>query len=111
MKLTGLDAAVVPEGKVVGYLLSPTHRAGRGKAAFFRRFGFSAEKWQELVAALVRHAAEHDVKTTEESRFGTKYVIEGALNTPDGRNPTLRAVWFLGRKEAAPRLVTAYACE
>jgi len=109
MKLTGLDAAVAPEGKVVGYLLSPTHRAGRGKAAFFCRFGFAAEKWQELVAALVLHAAEHDVKITEESRFGTKYVIEGVLNTPDGRNPTVRVVWFLGRKHTAPRLVTAYA--
>ena len=38
MKLSNADRAIVPPAKIVNYLLSPTHRAGKSKAAFFRRF-------------------------------------------------------------------------
>jgi hypothetical protein len=53
MKLPNLDKAVVSEAKVAGYLLSATHRDGRHKAAFFVRFGFRSEAWQELAGALL----------------------------------------------------------
>lgn len=42
MKLPNVEAVVVSEDKITGYLLSPTHRDGRHKAAFF------------LVSALLR---------------------------------------------------------
>jgi tripartite-type tricarboxylate transporter receptor subunit TctC len=37
--------------KITGYLLSLSHPDDRTKAAFFMRFGFSAERWEELAEA------------------------------------------------------------
>lgn len=108
MKLPNLGNAVVPAAKISGYLLSATHRDGRHKAAFFTRFGFTAEAWETLAAALLRHAAEHEVAKIEASPFGTRYIIEGELHTPDGRTPRLRVVWFIATGEVAPALATAY---
>lgn len=94
--------------KVVDYLLSPDHPNGRGKARFFRQFGFTPDHWQLLADALRGHAAEHDVRKVEDSPFGRRYTIEGSIVSPDGRHPMVRAVWFVETDEAAPRFVTAY---
>jgi hypothetical protein len=61
-----------------------------------------------FAAALRRHAAEHAVVETEDTPFGTSYVVEGALAAPDGRMPRVRVIWFVERGETIPRLVTAY---
>ena len=50
----------------------------------------------------------HEVDKVEETRFGMRYTVEGAINSPDGRNPSVRAVWFVRHNETAPHLVTAY---
>ncbi len=44
-QLPDAERAAVPERKIVDYLLSPFHPDGRGKARFFRGFGFSAAQW------------------------------------------------------------------
>src|SRR2546422_989386 len=108
MKLPNYDKAIVPREKIVDYLLSPTHRDGRSKAAFFSSFGFSAEAWQTLAEALRRHAAAHEVAKIEASPFGTRYVIEGWLDAPDGRLPLVRVIWFIETGTEMPRLATAY---
>ena len=110
MKVPGLADAVVPRDKIIGYLLSVTHPAGRGKAEFFRRHGFGQGDPDALVAALLRHATDNDIVVTRRSRFGTKYIVEGRLATPDGREPLVRVVWFVTAGESTPRLVTAYPC-
>ena len=61
MKLPGVDRAEVDESKIVKYLLSTTHRAGKSKAAFFMDFGFTPDRWQELQTALRQHAQENEV--------------------------------------------------
>ncbi|MGH8533238.1 MAG: DUF6883 domain-containing protein [Gammaproteobacteria bacterium] len=60
------------EDKITGYLLSPIHRDGRHKAAFFLGLGFAAEAWQALAAALLKHAADHEVAKVESMPFGTR---------------------------------------
>ena len=72
-------------------------------------FGFLLASWQNLAAALLNHAVQHDVVKWVDSPFGVRYIIEGALETPDQRNPDVRVVWFIENGEVIPRLVTAYA--
>ena len=108
MKLPNCEQAFVPKAKVTAYLLSLAHEDGRGKAKFFGRFGFQVEEWQTLASALQHHAAEHEVAKVEESPFGKRYVIEGAMAAPDGRSPFVRSVWFIRSGEQTPRFVTAY---
>jgi hypothetical protein len=108
MKLPNRQKAVIPEAKIREYLLSTSHPYGRHKAAFFKRFGFSAESSGVLVSALREHAERYDVVRVDETEFGTRYIVEGQLRTPDGRAPTVRVVWFVERGDNRPRLVTAY---
>lgn len=108
MKLPNRDQAIVPEAKITSYLLDVEHESGRGKALFFVRFGFSVAKWEVLAQALIQHADEHDIVKQEATRFGTRYVIEGILQTPSRRTPQVRTVWFIPKDKQEPRLTTAY---
>lgn len=108
MRLPKRDHAVVAEAKINGYLLSTSHPYGRHKAAFFKHFGFDTESWEVMAAALRAHAEQCDVVRTDETEFGTRYVVEGQLKTPDGRAPIVRVVWFIEKGDNRPRLVTAY---
>ncbi len=110
MKLPRAEEAVVPREKVTDYLLSSSHRTGRAKAEFFTRFGFTVEGWWALADALKRHAASCEVEAVQKTAYGTRYTIEGPLETPDGRNPRVRTVWFVEAGGLASRLVTAYPC-
>jgi hypothetical protein len=87
---------------------SLTHDGDQDKANFFKRFGFTTEAWEILAQALRQRAAQHEIAKIEPSPFGNRYVIEGFLQTPSGRTPQVRAVWFIDTGETAPRFVTAY---
>lgn len=108
MKLPGRNAAIVSRRKVEDYLLNLEHPIGGGKAKFFVHFGFQRERWEELVAGLLRHAQENPVTETVTDVDGTTYVIEGGLITPSGRQPNVRTVWLVETGELAPRFITAY---
>jgi Domain of unknown function (DUF6883) len=61
-----------------------------------------------LSEMLTLHGAEHEIAKTQDSPFGTRYIIEGKLNTPSGKKPLIRSIWFLESGENIPRFVTAY---
>ena len=108
MKLPDGDRARVDWAKITDYLLSETHERGRHKAVFFLNHGFPVASPFTLIDALVRHAQEHEVTELEVVPFGTKYVVEGVMQTPDGRSPIVRSVWIIENSGEAPRFVTAY---
>ncbi|MBD2189604.1 DUF6883 domain-containing protein [Pseudanabaena mucicola] len=108
MKLPNYDQAIVPESKITKYLLSPTHEDGKSKEEFFTSFGFSISEWKTMANSLCLHAALHEVSEIKETTFGTKYIIEGEIKTPDSRNPYIRAVWIIEDSESIPSFVTAH---
>ena len=108
MKIPNASQIIVPQAKIVDYLLSETHSVGRHKATFFRSFGFAAENWQDLADALKQHVLEFDITKEERSPFGQRWIVEGIMEMPDGRSPLIRTVWFLRNGESIPRFVTAY---
>lgn len=109
MKLPNLETAVVEEAKITAYLLSEENSGG--KSAFFSAFGFTLVDWRQLSSALIEHASRHEVKHISQTKHGDKYIIEGAMQTPDGRSPQVRSVWIVDVGKEAPRLVTAYPME
>ena len=109
MQLPNADHAVIPPEKITAYLLNESHPRGRGKAALFTRFGFTASQPQAFVTALLSHAKTHSVASSRPAYDGISHAVEGVLLTPDGRNPSVRTVWFAGPAQSFPRLVTAYA--
>ncbi len=108
MRLPGAEKAVVSAAKIVNYLLSPTHRAGKSKAKFFSAYGFSANQWQEMEKALRRHAMENDVCEQEQTEFGIHFVVDGPMRAPSGLNLNVRSVWFIDTDGWTPRFVTAH---
>lgn len=108
MKLPDVEKAVIPEAKVVRYLLSTTHRAGKSKASFFMEFGFDSSRWEELATALKQHAIDNEITIQERTIFGTRYVIEGLLKAPDGRWLNIRSAWFIDEEGEGPRFITAH---
>ena len=108
IRLPGGDELHIPDRKVVDYLLSPTHPAGRGKAAWFLAHGFSLGNRSKLADALRQHGFAHPVANVEDTAFGTRYTVEGPLECPDGRSPLVRSVWFGEPGAAVLRFVTAY---
>ncbi len=108
MRLPNAEHARVDRSKVVDYLLSTEHEDGGDKARFFLRFGFSRERWEEFAEALRVHGTSHEVADRVETVYAVKYVVDGILVSPDGRNPAVRTVWEVKDGAPAPRLVTAY---
>ncbi len=111
MNLPDAESAVVERDKIVGYLLNPGHPDNGGKAPFFLSAGFTQERWQELAAALRHLAVTFPVSKSVASPHGSKYVLDGELQTPSGRKPLVRTVWIVDAGFVSPRLVTAYPQE
>lgn len=107
MRVPYLENAVIDEAKIVDYLLSDTHERGRGKAGFFKRFGFSVAQWDVLKDAFLRHLLENEVADKVFTEEAAKYVVEGPFPTPDERTPLVRAVWRIEKGTNFPRLITA----
>lgn len=63
--------------------------------------------WRRLASALRQHASLHDVVSAENTEYGVKYRIVGALPTPDERNPTVRTLWIVLHGDDVPRFITA----
>ncbi|MBL8163691.1 MAG: hypothetical protein JNJ61_17020 [Anaerolineae bacterium] len=113
-KLPNVHRAVVPEAKIVDYLLNLLHSKGKSKARFFLSFGFTQRAWTIFADALREHAQTQPLVATEgDPEYGVRYVVEGRIKTPDGRHPHIRVIWFVNsdEEEQIPRLVTAYPLE
>ena len=108
MNLPNAGRAHVDRGKVTDYLLSVTHPLGAAKARFFVSCGFSPENWQTSAEALRTHATQGDATSSPESPYGTRYSVDGPLDTPSQRRPWIRTVWQIDTGSVAPRLLTAY---
>ena len=87
MKLPNARRALVDKEKITEYLLSTTSPRGRTKARFFLRFGFEAKRWREFADALRALGAAYEVVRAVETVHGFRYYVEGAIRTPDGRDP------------------------
>ncbi len=110
-RLPHAEKAYVPQGKIEDYLLSPTHTVGRAKAAFFATVGFSPSDPAALERGLLSIARHGEVTQQVSTEYGTKYVVDGWLHTPSGRQVAVRTVWIVEWGHSAPRLVTAYPQE
>ena len=106
MKLPHVENVVVALDKA-RYLLDANHSQNGGKAAFFLAFGFRLDAPEILAETLLRHVLAHDVTDVQQHAYGTRDTVSGSLETPDGRNPTVDAGWFIDPGSVTPRLTTA----
>jgi len=105
-RLAHSDRAIVPEAKIVEYLLSARHPGGRANARFLAGLGFNVENSHSLRDAIVAHAMANEITASHRTQFGIKFEIDGPLLAPDGHAPFVRVIWFTEAGEDVPRLVT-----
>jgi hypothetical protein len=105
MRLPGGGDARVDPRKIRGYLLSRSHPVGRFKARVFASAGFTEATFDGFVAEVRRVAAEGDVSQVEDTTFGRKYTVSGALTGPAGVVQVL-TVWIEEPGQSGVRLVT-----
>ncbi|MDP2169728.1 MAG: hypothetical protein Q8J96_04840 [Rhodocyclaceae bacterium] len=96
----------VDESKIVDYLLSRSN--SHGKAAFFLGFGFLPDAWESMSTTLKQHARIHPISAAVDSPHGTRYSVDGELETPSGRRPRVRTVWIRETDSDELRLITAH---
>jgi hypothetical protein len=107
MTLPNGENAEVPGGKIRGYLLSRSHPVGSAKARYFASRGYRAEASDVLERDLRMVAKAGEVRSTEDTEWGIKYVVAGSVTAPDGGLIELATVWMVGGG-GRPVLVTAY---
>jgi hypothetical protein len=108
MYMPGRENAVVEDAKIAGYLLNLQHPDGKGKANFFLKAGFHLDRIDEFKAFLLSHAMVNQVAKAEQTKFGTKYIIEGEVEMTDPFRFYLRTVWMVAINSEQPKLITAY---
>ncbi len=105
MKLPFSDNIIIEDIKLTDYLLNINHPNGNIKAKFLIERNFNKDT---LRATLVKQAEEKEVKEITGSKFGTKYIIESEVKSPDSTSFILRSVWIVYLNEKFIKLVTAY---
>ncbi|MBN2412031.1 hypothetical protein JXQ31_10100 [candidate division KSB1 bacterium] len=108
MKLPNKEQAIIPASKIKDYLLSNSHPTGRSKSNFFRMFGFDETNIDIFEQCLLKIAQTNNVTFKVTSYHGKKYIIDGKLSTPVGRDISIRTVWTIEKNGDNPRFVTAY---
>ncbi|MBI3399827.1 MAG: hypothetical protein HY048_00280 [Acidobacteria bacterium] len=87
--------------------MNPEHPRGKHKARVFVTLGFTAEKADELRAALLRAAVNGDAQPAASDQFGDRYVLEFEIDGPLAAG-TVRSTWIVRRGETAPRLTSCF---
>ena len=108
MPLPHAERALISREKIEAYLLAREHPEGGGKARFFLSRGYDADRPGELIETLRTIARSGHLVKTIPSRHGMKYIVDGALRTPDGRPARIRTVWIVQHDSRRPRFVTAH---
>ncbi len=108
MKLPYRKNAIVPLEKLTEYILSEIHVVGKLKAKFFRAAGFNETNVSILEKSLINIALTEKVKDIVVSVHGKKYIVDGKIQTPNGKIIQLRTVWILEPNQKTPRFITTY---
>jgi len=108
MKLPDFFELHIEKEKITEYLLNIRHPDGMSKANFFMNFGFTKENWKLFSVNLIKMCYIYEIQDQENTNYGTKFIFEGKINTPDGRNPEIKTIWFVPKNDNIAKLVTAY---
>ena len=109
MKLPNRKNANIKRKKLTDYLLSLTHKDGKSKAKFFREIGFNETNIVSFKRELLKIAKSNEVIKIDKtkSKIVVKYIIDGVINSPYGKQYKVRTVWAIEVNSAIPHLATA----
>lgn len=104
MKVPRAEDAYIDPHKITRYLLSP----GEPKSAVFVAVGYEVSEWRALEEDLLRLIRDTNYTEVHTVLWGSRYVVDGVLESPSGRIVRLRTIWQVEERGGRPRLITAY---
>jgi len=108
VKLPNQKNVFVSLSKISDYLVAETYPVGKRKAKICRSYGYNEKNIDSLRDGLLSIANKEEVKDVINSGYGGKYIIDGNLKTPSGKELTVKTVWIIDAGREIPRFVTAY---
>lgn len=108
MKLPNGIHAVIPEGKLEDYCLSPLHPDGKHKARVFKNaLGITQENSVELEELVLQSSVSGEVTKEQENDFGKIYRVE---NEVEGINQKemLCSLWIVYKGNDIPYLTSCF---
>ncbi len=110
MRLPHRENAIIKREKFTDYLLSLTHEKGKSKAKFFRGIGFNESNIDKLEQALLKIGKSNKVIDIdkEKEEIVLKYVINGLIDAPNGKQYKVKTVWAIESDSEIPHLATVH---
>lgn len=108
MKLPEKFIIEIPENKIIGYALSPSHKLGSHKANYFKSYGFTVKNSFEFISGIKNIAQKNEIVSDVRNNFGVSYVVDGSIKSPSKKTVRLRTVWIVEHKSNVARLVTVF---
>ena len=100
--------AVIPHGKLEGYVLNHEHPVGQHKArVFLSALGIDHCNWQYLRDRLLAGAVSTPVQGTRMTPYGVVYDMVVLVDGLNGATQPVKMIWMV-KPEAPPRLVSAW---
>jgi hypothetical protein len=111
MKLPNVEFAVIDEGKLKDYCLSPDHVIGKHKAKVFQnRLGIIQKDAPFLKSLLIEKIRTTECIETISSEYGRRFIVDVIL-VNFGKEALVRTSWIIKKKELVPRLTSCYIIE
>ena len=105
MDLKQFERIEIEDKKLSDYLLNIQHPDGFSKAKFFLAHKFTEG---DLSKSLLNHLESNEATKIIQVVFGTKYVIESKITSPDNFTFTIRSIWMKSRMDNVLKFVSAY---
>lgn len=97
---------VLNSSKITHFILKQDHKDNKGRYKFFFDFGFKLSKPHILARAILKHHRTAHRFTLQNGRVGDiRLVLDGPIETPDGRGANVRTVWNFDDSKTA-RFIT-----
>ena len=100
------DDVVIPEDKLVRYLLLPHEE--NDKSQFLGIAGYTLTTWEVLAHDLYDLAKTHEISAVVISPYGIKWEVQGILPGPNGQVLYVVTVWITLEASGETRFVTLF---
>ncbi len=98
--------AIIAREKLSEYLLLP--RPEDDKAAFLALAGYSLDNADRLLADIREQLIPLDAELIENTEYGAKFSLAGALTGPNGRTLRVATIWMTEEATGQTKFITLY---
>jgi len=106
--LPNYQNAEIPREKIEGYVLSPSHPAGKNKAIVFESaLGLNRDHWEMLSKAILDELAYHEAVLRRNDAYGQRYNVTLPVTGPNGKTAQVLTAWIIKSGRDYPSFVTA----